>query len=151
MKVHMHLVSHSVILTISQPFVFAKGHNSMLLYLRPHQCHEQSNTCKCLLCEISGLQSKAFKEILYMILYNWEPLSPRHHPQHALGKLISAKIKCKKKKNLLLHNTVTCTFAADWLTIHHRFPNCDCKRRFLGKLRWTLLPCSVFFTTTSPS
>lgn len=73
-------------------FVFAKGHSSMLSSLHPHRRYDQSNAYKCLLCEIGGLDSKAFKEILYMILHNREQRSLRHHPA-CFSKVISTKIK----------------------------------------------------------
>lgn len=70
MKINTHPEALFMGLMILESFVFAKGHNSMLLYLHPHQCYGQSREYKCLLCEIHSLQSKAFKKILYMILYN---------------------------------------------------------------------------------
>lgn len=89
-------------------FVFAKGHNSMLSSPDPHRCCDRSNTYKCLLCEIGGLDSKAFKEILYMILHNREQMSLRHHSA-CFSKVISTKIK--KIKNKKFQNNVICVFA----------------------------------------
>lgn len=69
----------------------------MLSPLHPHRCCDWSNTYKCWLCEMGGLDGKAFKEILYMILHNGEQMSLRHHPA-SCGKVIFEMIKKKEKK-----------------------------------------------------
>lgn len=78
----------------------------MLSSLHPHRCCDRSNTYKCLLCEISGLDSKAFKEILYMILHNRKQMSLRHHPA-SCGNVISTKKNVKS----IYQCTVTSVFA----------------------------------------
>lgn len=50
---------------------------------------------------MGGLDGKAFKEILYMILHNGEQMSLRHHPA-SCGKVIFEMIKKKKKKYILV-------------------------------------------------
>lgn len=74
----------------------------MLSSPHPHRCCDRSNTYKCLLCEIGGLDSKAFKEILYMILHNREQMSLWHHSA-CFSKVISTKIT--------FQNNVICVFA----------------------------------------
>lgn len=82
MEINTHPVALSIGFIIEESFVFAKGHNSLLLYLRPHQCYKESTICKCLVYEIHSLLSKAFKKIFPMTLYNKSLLSLCHcHPQ----------------------------------------------------------------------
>lgn len=93
LEINMHHFAHSAFFYWSRSlFVFAKGHDSMLSSLHPHRCCDRSNTYKCLLCEIGGLDSKAFKEILYMMLHNREQMSLRHHSA-CCSKAISNKKK----------------------------------------------------------
>lgn len=70
MNINTHPVAQCIGFIISESFVFAKGHNSLLFYRHPHVWYEESREHKCLACEIHSLQSKAFKKILHMILYN---------------------------------------------------------------------------------